>query len=43
MFRKNLLKIDNFHRVKEDTLIHTKQSQYLLPWKRKEEIVCTYR
>ena len=29
-----LLKIDNFHRVKKDTLVYINQGQYLLPWKR---------
>ena len=33
IFRKILLKIDNFHRVKKDILIYTKRGQYLLPWK----------
>ena len=37
IFRKILLKIDNFHRVKKDTLVYTKQGQYLLPWKRTEK------
>ena len=32
-FRKIHLKIDNFHRVEKDTLVYTKQGQYLLPWK----------
>ena len=37
IFRKNLLKIDHFHRVKKDTLVYTKQGQYLLQWKRKDK------
>lgn len=41
IFRKILLKIDNFHRVKKDTLVYTKRGQYLLPWKRTEKILCT--
>ena len=43
IFRKILLKIDNFHRVKKDSLVHANQRQYLLPWKRTEEILGTYR
>ena len=42
-FRKILLKIDNLHRVNKDTLVHTKQSLYLLPWKRIEGILSTNR
>ena len=37
IFRKLLLKIDNFHRVKKDTLIYTKRGRYPLPWKRTEK------
>ena len=37
MFRKVLLKIDHFHRVKKDALLYTKRGQYLLPWKRTEK------
>ena len=36
IFRKNLLKIDNFHRVKIDALVHKKTKTYLLPWRRTE-------
>ena len=38
-FRKILLKTDHFHRVKKDTLVYTKHSQYLLPWKGQKNIM----
>ena len=41
IFRKILLKMDHFHRVKKDTLVYIKRGQYLLPGKRTEKILCT--